>query len=150
VLGPLALTLFGLAMYFYNNLQPEIGLTLLGFAFAVPMVWVVLAAREAENAESPTRQFVPRLTTVLVLGSAFLGFVMRDKYPHIPVIEAAFIIFYMVAGALSLRILNRKPRRPTLTALRGGNQSPRQRREAVGTGRDVAEPVSRGRRRPKH
>jgi hypothetical protein len=130
VLGPLAVTLFGFAMYFYNNLQPEIGLTLLGFAFAAPMVWVVLAARDAESAESPVRQFVPRLTTILVLGSAFLGFVMRDKYPRISLIEAVFIIFYIGAGGLALRIFSRKPRRPTLTALSGGNQSPRQRREA--------------------
>jgi hypothetical protein len=130
VLGPLTVTLFGLAMYFYNNLQPEIGLTLLGFAFAVPMVWVVLAAREAENRESPIRQFVPRLTTVLVLGSGFLGFVMRERYPRIPLIEAAFIIFYVGAGALAMRILTGKPKRPTLTALSGGIQTPRQRREA--------------------
>ena len=129
VLAPLGLTLFAVAMYFYNNLQPEIGLTLLGFAFTTPMIWVVLAARDAENAESPVRQFVPRLTTMLVLGSAFLGIVMRDKYPRITIIEAAFIIFYIVAGALALRIFNRKPKRPTLTALSGGNQTPRQRRE---------------------
>jgi hypothetical protein len=126
----LAVTLFGFAMYYYNNLEPEIGLTLLGFSFAVPMVWVVLAARDADSAESPVRQFVPRLTTVLVLGSAFLGFVMRDKYPRIALIEAAFIIFYIAAGGLALRIYNSKPRRPTLTALSGGNQTPRQRREA--------------------
>jgi hypothetical protein len=130
VLGPLGLVLFALAMYFYNNLEPEIGLTLLGFAFAVPMVWVVLAARDAENSESPVRHFAPRLTTVLVLGSAFLAFMMRDKYPRISVIEAGFIIFYIAAGALTLRIFNNKPKRPTLTALSGGNQSPRQRREA--------------------
>jgi len=129
VLGPLAVTLFGLAMYFYNNLQPETGLTLLGFAFAVPMVWIVLSARDAASAESPVRQFVPRLTIVLVLGSAFLGFMMRDKYPRLVVIEGAFIIFYIAAGLLALRIFNHKPRRPTLTALSGGNQSPRQRRE---------------------
>jgi len=130
VLGPLAVTLFALAMYFYNNLQPEIGLTLLGFAFAAPMVWIVLAARDAEDAESPVRQFVPRLTTVLVLGSAFLGFVMRARYPRITVIEAAFIVFYIAAGAFALRIFSNKPRRPTLTALSGGNQTPRLRREA--------------------
>jgi hypothetical protein len=130
VLGPMAVVLFALAMYFYNNLQPEIGLTLLGFAFAVPMVWVVLAARDAQTAESPVRQFVPRLTTVLVLGSAFLGFVMRDKYPRIPIMEAGFIVFYIAAGALTLRIFNAKPRRRTLTALSGGNPSPRQKREA--------------------
>jgi hypothetical protein len=130
VLGSLGVTLFALAIYFYNNLQPERGLTLLGFAFMAPMVWVVLAARDAENAESPVRQFVPRLTTMLVLGSAFLGFVMRDRYPRITVIEAAFIIFYIAAGALALRIFSGKPKRPTLTALSGGNQTPRQRREA--------------------
>jgi hypothetical protein len=130
VLGPLAVTLFALAMYFYNNLQPELGLMLLGFAFTAPMIWVVLAARDAEDAESPVRQFIPRLTTVLVLGSAFLGFVMHDRYPLITAIEAAFIVFYVAAGALALRIFNSKPKRPTLTALSGGNQTPRQRREA--------------------
>jgi hypothetical protein len=130
VLAPLAVTLFALAMYFYNNLQPELGLTLLGFAFMAPMIWVVLAARDAESADSPVRQFVPRLTTILVLGSAFLGFVMRDRFPRITVIEAAFIIFYIAAGALALRIFSGKPKRPTLTALSGGNQTPRQRREA--------------------
>ncbi|HKV56214.1 MAG TPA: hypothetical protein VJN94_16395, partial [Candidatus Binataceae bacterium] len=80
-LGPLAVTLFALAMYFYNNMQPEIGLTLLGFAFAVPMVWVVLAARDAESTESPVRLFIPRLTTMLVLGSAFLGYMMWSVNP---------------------------------------------------------------------
>ena len=130
VLGSIGVTLFALAIYFYNNLQPELGLTLLGFAFMAPMVWAVLAARDAENAESPVRQFVPRLTTMLVLGSAFLGFVMRDRYPRITVIEAAFIIFYIAAGALAVRIFSGKPKRPTLTALSGGNQTPRQRREA--------------------
>jgi len=130
VLGPLAVTLFALAIYFYNDLQVQVGLTLLGFAFAVPMIWVVLAARDADSVESPVRQFVPRLTTMLVLGSAFLGIIMRDKYPRIAVIEAAFIIFYIAAGALTLRIFKAKQKRPTLTAFSGGNQSPRQRREA--------------------
>ncbi len=130
VLGPLAVTLFALAMYFYNNMQPEVGLTLLGFAFAVPMVWVVLAARDADSAESPVRAFVPRLTTMLVLGSAFLGFMMWDRYPRITAMEAAFIVFYLAAGGFALRIFNAKPKRPTLTALSGGNQTPRQRRRS--------------------
>lgn len=129
LLGPIAVALFALAIYFYNDVQVEIGLTLLGFAFAVPMMWVVLAARDADSVESPVRQFVPRLTTMLVLGSAFLGFIMRDKYPRITVIEAAFIIFYIAAGALTLRIFKAKPKRPMLTALSGGNQSLRQKRE---------------------
>jgi hypothetical protein len=130
VLGPLTVTLFALAVYFYNNLQLEVGLTLLGLAFSVPMIWIVLAARDAENAESPVRQLAPRLTVVLVLGSAFLGFVMREKSPYISIIEGAFIIFYIAAGTLILRILKSKTGRPTLTALSAGNQNPRQRREA--------------------
>ena len=129
VLAASAVMLFAFAMYFYNNLQPEIGLTLLGFAFTAPMIWAVLAARDAESAESPVRQFVPRLTIVLVLGSAFLGFVMRDRYPRITIIEAGFIIFYIAAGALALRFFSSKPKRPTLTALSGGNQTRRQKRE---------------------
>ncbi len=122
VLGPLTLTLFGLAMYFYDRLQPELALTLLGCAFAVPMVWIVLAARDAENTESPVRQLVPRLTIVLVLGSAFLAFTMKDKYPRIPLIEGAFIIFYLAAGILTLKIFSSKPRGPNLRAVGGRNQ----------------------------
>jgi hypothetical protein len=110
-------------------MQPEIGLTLLGFAFAVPMIWVVLAARDADHADSPVRGFVPRLTTVLVLGSAFLGYMMWDANPRISAIEVAFIAFYVLAGGFALRIFKSKPKRPTLTALSGGIQTPRQRQK---------------------
>jgi len=48
---------------------------------------------------------------------------MRGKYPRISVIEAAFIVFYVAAGAVSMRIFSSKPVRPTLTAV------------SVGTGR---------------
>jgi hypothetical protein len=130
VLGPLTVTLFAIALYFYNDQQVELGLILLGFAFAVPMTWIVLAARDAESAESPLRQFVPRLTAVLVLGSAFLGFMMRARNPRISLIEAGFMIFYAAAGALASRSFSGKPRRPTLTAVSGGNQRRRQKREA--------------------
>jgi hypothetical protein len=110
-------------------MQPEIGLTLLGFAFTVPMVWVVLAARRADS-ESPLRAFIPRLTTMLILGSAFLGYMMWSVNPHITAIEAGFIVFYLAAAALALRIFNARPKRPQLTALSGGNQTPRQRRRS--------------------
>jgi hypothetical protein len=130
VLGPLTVTLFAIALYFYNDQQVELGLILLGFAFAVPMTWIVLAARDAESAESPLRQFVPRLTAVLVLGSAFLGFMMRARNPRISLIEAGFMIFYAAAGALASRSFSGKPKRPTLTAVSGGNQRRRQKREA--------------------
>ena len=130
VLGPLTVTLFAIALYSYNDQQVEPGLILLGFAFAVPMTWIVLAARDAESAESPLRQLVPRLTAVLVLGSAFLGFMMRARNPRISLIEAGFMIFYAAAGALASRSFSGKPKRPTLTAVSGGNQRRRQKREA--------------------
>ena len=125
VLGPLFVTLFALAMYFYNNMQPEVGLALLGFSFAVPMVWVVLAAREADSTDSLLRTFIPRLTSMLVLGSAFLGYMMWSVNPHITAIEAGFIVFYISAAALAMHIFNTRPKRPQLTALSGGNQTPR-------------------------
>jgi hypothetical protein len=130
MLGPLAVALFTLALYLYDGVHMEVALILLGFAFVVVLVWVVLAARDAESAESPIRQFVPRLTAVLVLGSAFLGFTMRARYPRIPVIEAGFMIFYIAAGSLTMRIFRNKPSPPRLTAFSGGNRAPRQRREA--------------------
>jgi len=130
VLGPLAVTLFAFALYFYNDQRIAPGLILLEVAFAVPMIWIVLVARDPEGPESPVRQFVPRLTAILVLGSVFLAFVMRVKNPRIAVIEAGSAIFYAAAGALAWRIFNAKPKRPTLTALSGGNQRPRQKREA--------------------
>jgi sterol desaturase/sphingolipid hydroxylase (fatty acid hydroxylase superfamily) len=125
LLGPLFVTLFALAMYFYNNMQPEVGLALLGFAFAVPMVWVVLAAREADSTDSPLRTFIPRLTSMLVLGSAFLGYMMWNVNPRITAMEAGFVVFYIVAAALAVRIFNARPKRPQLIALSGGNQTPR-------------------------
>src|SRR3954451_11079875 len=83
VLGPLTAILFVLAMYFYNNMQPDVGLALLGMAFTVPMVWIVLVAREADSAESQVRPFVPRITAVLVLGSLFLAYMTWDVDRHI-------------------------------------------------------------------
>ena len=52
----LAVALFALALWFYNNMQPEVGILLLDLAFAVPMVWAVLAARDAND---PERHFSP-------------------------------------------------------------------------------------------
>ncbi|MGH7879429.1 MAG: hypothetical protein ACREQD_08035, partial [Candidatus Binataceae bacterium] len=60
ILGPLTFALFLLALYFYNNLHPELGLLLLGLTFTVPMGWIILAARTADYNDSPIRAFVPR------------------------------------------------------------------------------------------
>src|ERR1700747_2254016 len=104
VLGPLAAILFGLAMYFYNNMQPEIGLALLGLAFAVPMLWIVLVAREADSGESQVRAFVPGITAVLVLGSLFLAYMTWDVDRHIAFMECAFTAFYVAAGTYAMRV----------------------------------------------
>jgi hypothetical protein len=128
ILGPLTVTLLGLALYFYNNLRPEIGLTVLGVTFAVPMVWVTLAARDASHADTPLRGFIPRLTGMIILGTAYLGATMWRINPTITAIEAGFAVFYIGAALTALHILNGKPRRPQLTALSGGSTVPRERR----------------------
>ena len=129
ILGPLTVSLFGLALYFYNNLQPEIGLVLLGVTFAIPMVWVILAAREAEHGDSPVREFIPRISSMLVLGSSFLGYSMWSVDRRITALEACFVAFYVAAAFTAIRILDGKPKRPQLTALSGGNIERRRRRQ---------------------
>jgi hypothetical protein len=130
IFGLLTVVLFALAIWFYNNLQPVIGLSLLGAAFAVPMIWVVLAARDAENADTPLRGFIPRLTAMVVLGSAFLGYTMWSVNPQITAIEGGYIAFYLLAAFIAMRIFKGKPKRPTLTALSGGNLTRRERRRS--------------------
>lgn len=130
IFGLLTVVLFALAIWFYDNLEPVIGLTLLGTAFAVPMIWVILAARDADSAESPLRGFIPRLTAMIVLGSSFLGYTMWSVNQRITEIEAGFIVFYILAAFVALRIFKGKPKRPTLTALSGGNLAPRERRRS--------------------
>ena len=134
-LGPLAAALFISAFYFYNDLQPELGLALLGFAFGVPMVWVILAAREAEYSDSPIRTFVPRLTVWLVIGSTILGTMQWNVARRISAIEAGFAVFYVAAAIVATQILNSRPRRPQLTALSGGNLEHPQRRRSSNQGR---------------
>jgi hypothetical protein len=130
ILGGLTLIAFGFAFYFYNNLQPKLGLMLLGVSFAIPMCWVVLAAREAEYNDSPLRNFVPRITVWLIIGSMILGAMHWNVDRHVTEIEAAFAIFYLAAAIVALRILASRPKRPQLTALSGGNLERRQRRRS--------------------
>ena len=94
------------------------------------MGWVILAAREAEYSDSPLRNFVPRLTVWLVLGSVVLGTMQWNVDRRITAMEAGFAILYVVAAGAAIRILNRRPKRPQLTALSGGNLERRQRRRA--------------------
>ena len=130
ILGPSTTILFTLALYFYDNLHPRLGLGLLGVAFAVPMTWIVLAARDAEYGDSPLRAFVPRLTVWLVLGSIMLGTMQWNNDRSITALEVGFAILYLVAAIVATRILNGRPVRPQLTAINGGNLERPQRRRA--------------------
>jgi hypothetical protein len=128
VLAPLTAVLFGLGLYFYNEIQPEVGLALVDLAFAVPMIWMVLAARDTESADSPLRQWIPRMAAMLVLGSTFVGLMHWNVDRVITAMEAGFAAFYVAAALVAWRIFTRKPKRPQLTALSGGNLERRQRR----------------------
>ena len=92
------------------------------------MVWVVLAARDVEYSDSPLRNFIPRLTVWLVLGSIILGAMQWNVDRRITAMEGAFGAIYLVTAYVATRILNGRPRRPQLTALHGGNLERRQRR----------------------
>jgi hypothetical protein len=135
ILGPLSFALFLSALYFYNNLQPELGLLLLGVTFSVPMGWIILAARAAEYSDSPVRGFVPRLTLWLVLGSIILGAMHWNVDKRITVMEASFAVIYIVAAYAAKWALDRRPKRPQLTALSGGNLE-RRRRKLTDGGKD--------------
>ncbi len=130
ILGPSTALLFTLALYFYDSLRPRLGLSLLGLAFAVPMTWVVLAARDAEYSDSPLRAFVPRLTVWLVLGSVMLGAMQWNTDRQVTVMEVGFAILYLVAAIVAMRILDGRPRRTQLTAINGGNLERPQRRRS--------------------
>jgi hypothetical protein len=130
ILAPAILVLLSLALYFYDNLQPEIGLALLGVTFALPMGWVILAAREAEYSDSPLGNFIPRLTVWLVIGSVLLGAMHWNVNRRISLMEAGFAVLYLAAAYGARRILAGRPKRPQLTALSGGNLERRNRRRA--------------------
>jgi hypothetical protein len=121
ILAALTVILFGLAIWFYNNNELELGFLLLGLAFVVPMVWVILAAREA-GPETPLRSFIPRLAGWLVLGSAFLGVFWWHVDPRITAMEGGFAAFYIAAAFIAMRLLRDKPHhdRPNLRSIEGG------------------------------
>jgi hypothetical protein len=130
LLAPLTVGLLALAMYFYDNLQPELGLALLGCSFSAPMAWALLAAREAEYSDSPMGDFIPRMTLWLVVGSGVVGAMHWNVDRRITAMEVGFATLYVVAGIVAMRVLKRRPKRPQLTALHGGNLERRQRRRA--------------------
>ncbi len=130
ILGALTAILFSFALYFYDNFRLTLGLGLLGMTFTIPMLWAILAAREAEYGDSPLRDFVPRMTIWIVLGSVVLGIMQWNVDRQITAMEAGFATVYLIASFIAMRILKGRPKRPQLTALTGGNIERRQRRRA--------------------
>jgi hypothetical protein len=126
ILGPLSAILFVLALYLYNTARPRLGILLLGLAFAIPMLWVVLAARDAHSADTPLRRFIPRMTIWLVLGASILGSFWWNVDRRITFMEMGFAAFYIGAAAIAMRTFTAKAKRPQLTAMRGGKPMPRQ------------------------
>jgi hypothetical protein len=127
----LAVALFVLALWFYNNMQPEVGILLLDLAFAVPMVWAVLAARDADDPDTPLRRFVLRIGAWLALGTGILGTFWWSVDRRISLMEGMFGVFYIAMAFATVRIIAAKDRgRPHLTAISGGNIPMRQRRRS--------------------
>src|SRR5258708_1189487 len=121
ILAPLTVGLLALAMYFYDNLEPELGLALLGCSFSTPMGWAILAARDAEYSDSPMGDFIPRMTVWLVVGSVVVGAMHWNVDRRITAMEVGFATLYVIASIVAMRLLKGRPKRPQLTALHGGN-----------------------------
>jgi hypothetical protein len=125
VLGPLAAALFFLALWFNDRSGDVRSMICLGLSFSLAMVWVVLAARDTENPNSPLRGFIPKMTTFLVLGTAFLAASRWNIDKRISAMETGFAAFYIVAGYLAMRILQGKRERPQLKAVSDPKRRPR-------------------------
>ncbi|MGA2408985.1 MAG: hypothetical protein ABSG46_01170 [Candidatus Binataceae bacterium] len=113
------LILIAAALIFYNTGREIPGLAALGFGFSTPMIWVILAAREAEDNDSNIRRFLPRMMVWLVVGAAFLGMFWWNINRMVSLMEAGFGAFYVCAGITAMRIFDAKRRRPNLQAVAG-------------------------------
>ena len=122
VFAALTVALVAAAIALYNTGHQIPGLAALGFGFTLPMVWIILAARDATDPNSNVRRFVPRLVVWLVVGSAFLGIFWWNINRKVSLMEAGFAAFYVVSGWAAIRIFNAKGRRPMLQAVGGRNQ----------------------------
>jgi NADH:ubiquinone oxidoreductase subunit 2 (subunit N) len=108
VLGPTAVVLFFLALWFNDGGTALLGIILLDVSFCVAMLWVVLAARATDNLNSPLRAFVPKLTAFLVLGAAFLAATRWRTDKRISAMELGFVALYVIAGYITTRIFEAK------------------------------------------
>jgi hypothetical protein len=125
ILGALALALLAAAVWFNNRGQQIRGIVFLGFTFCVPMIWVVLAARETDNPDSPLRRFIPRIAAWLALGTAILGVFWWNVDRRITLMEAGFAAFYLAAAFIAVRIIDGKARKPRLIEVEGAGSKSR-------------------------
>ena len=114
----LAIALIVAAIVLYNNDWRIIGLAALGTGFAVPMIWAIVAAHAATEADSTVRRFIPRIMIYLVAGTGFLGIFWWNVDRRVSLMEAGFGAFYVVAGITAMRIFDAKRPRPQLRAVR--------------------------------
>ncbi len=125
VFGPLGVALFFMALWFNDSSTDARGPICLGLSFTVAMIWVMLAARTSENPNSPLRGFIPKMTTFLVLGTAFVAASRWNIDRRVSAIEAGFAVFYILAGYVAVRIFDAKLKRPQLKAMSDRKRSPR-------------------------
>jgi hypothetical protein len=125
VFAPLMLALFVIALWRYNAGDELVGLVCFGLAISAAMIWVVLAARASADPASPLRQFIPRITLFVVLGSSFLAFSRWNTDRRITAIEVGFAVIYIVAGYAAIRGLDAPRKRSRLTPIAGGRSAPR-------------------------
>jgi uncharacterized membrane protein YhhN len=118
VLGPLVVALFFLALWFNDQSLDFRGPLCLGLSFTLAMVWVILSARDSGNPDSPLRAFVPKMTTFLVLGSAFVASSRWNTDRRISAIEVGFAALYIIAGYVAVKIFDAKRNRPQLTTVK--------------------------------
>jgi phosphatidylglycerophosphate synthase len=117
-LGPTAVILFFLALWFNDGGTALIGIILLDLSFTIAMLWVVLAARATDNLNSPLRAFVPKLTAFLVLGAAFLAATRWRTDKRISAMELGFAALYVIAGYITTRIFEAKSKPVQLKPVR--------------------------------
>jgi len=125
--APATIVLFAIALWRNSAGDGLRALVCLGLAIATAMLWAILAARASVDPATPLRQFIPRLTFFVVVGSVFLALMRWQTDWRITVIEAGFAILYSAMGVIAIRALDAPRPDPRLTPIAGGKAAPRNR-----------------------
>ncbi|MBF6559094.1 MAG: hypothetical protein IVW56_02300 [Candidatus Binataceae bacterium] len=127
IFAPATIGLFAIALWRNSAGDGLRALVCLGLAIATAMLWAILAARASDDPATPLRQFIPRLTFFVVIGSVFLALMRWQTDWRITVIETGFAILYILMGVIAIRALDAAHRGPRLTPIAGGKAAPRNR-----------------------